>query len=202
MKKFSKIVVLGFLINLVISAISPNSIAFTCSAEVICTEPNNQLFPYICSDDEGSAFITWSDNRSGLGYDIYAQKVNVNGNKEWGTGGIGIYTTEGDQRVSKICSDGSGGAIITWLNDSNSFIFAQRISASGNLLWNASGVLISTIGFVLGICSDKYGGAIIAWDYLDDFYAQRISSNGTIMWDNDGVVICNATYTQENLGFY
>ena len=200
MKKFSKIVVLGFLINLVISAITPNSIAFTCSAEAICTEPNNQLFLYICSDDEGSAFITWSDNRSGLGYDIYAQKVNVNGNKEWGTSGIVICTTEGDQWFSAICSDGNGGAIITWTNESEDLRYAQRIDANGDLLWNISGVLISTRGY--RICSDNSGGAIIAWQHQEDLYAQRVSSNGTVMWGSAGLTICNATYTQENLQFF
>ncbi|MFW9876145.1 MAG: hypothetical protein ACFFG0_23840 [Candidatus Thorarchaeota archaeon] len=194
----SKIFVSIFFIGLVISIISPITLAFTCDAIAICDEPNHQYDLSLCSDGEGGAYITWTDNRSGLGYDIYAQKVNVNGSLVWDLNGIPICTELGDQVSCGICSDGEGGAITVWLDhriESEKNYYAQRINANGDLLWNVSGVGVSKrIGS--WICSDNSGGAIIAGRFSDDLYAQRISSNGTVMWGSDGIVICNATDKQ------
>jgi len=205
MKLYSKIVISVLFIIPMILTISPVSTAMTCKAISICDMPNIQYFNNLCSDGEGGALITWSDNRSGLGYDIYAQKIDINGSIVWNPSGIAICTEVGHQDFSRICIDGEGGAIIVWRdqrNESDRDIYAQRINTDGILLWNASGVLVSTRGYSLQICSDNSGGAIIAWDHSADFYAQRVSSNGTIMWDTDGVVICNATDRQENLQFF
>jgi len=190
-----------------ISAISPITFASSCNAVAICTEPNNQISQDLCSDGEGGAFITWTDNRSGLGYDIYAQKVDVNGERVWEFGGIAIYVGSGSQKYSKICSDGEGGAIIAWkdqLNETTYDIYTQRINANGSLLWNASGILVFpevTDYSLFRLCSDKSGGAIVAWED-SDIHAQRINANGTLIWDINSVIICNATGRQEPIDVF
>ena len=181
---------------LVISTISPTTTASTCDAIAICDEPNHQNSPNLCSDGEGGAFITWIDNRSGLGYDIYAQKVNVNRSLLWDHNGITVCTEDGDQQSQEICTDGEGGAIIIWEDErieSDWDIYGQRIDANGDILWNVSGILVSKRGGYPQICSDNLGGAIIVWEHSKDIYAQRLNSNGTVMWGNNGIVICNAT---------
>ncbi len=113
--------------------------------------------------------------------------------------------------VPVIVSDGAGGAIITWedsRNDGSNFdIYAQRINASGVVLWTADGVAISTgpqDKRAPAIVSDGAGGAIITWKdsrtgfNLFDIYAQRIDSSGTVKWTTDGVAICTVAGVQED----
>lgn len=46
----------------------------------ICLAPDYQWFPRIVGDGVGGAVISWSDLRNGSDYDIYAQKVDHDGN--------------------------------------------------------------------------------------------------------------------------
>jgi hypothetical protein len=169
----------------------------------ICTENDTQGSPQICNDEYGNAIITWNDKRNGLHYDIYAQKINFTGDLVWKPNGTEICTEGGDQIFPKICSDGAGGAIITW-EDSRG-IYAQRINSTGDVQWIANGTAICTINNTLWqpqICSDGSGGAIIVWtDYRSgnnfDIYAQRINSTGDIRWIANGTAICTADNDQE-----
>ncbi len=96
----------------------------------ICTASDNQRYCEICSDGAGGAIITWRDYRSGSDSDIYAQIIDSSGNVQWTANGVAICTASNGQYKPKICSDGAGGAIITW-EDSRSGsdydIYAQRI---------------------------------------------------------------------------
>ena len=69
--------------------------------------------------------------------DIYAQKVDVDGNLLWGARGVPVSLAESYQYATKLTPDGSGGAIFAWEDyrpdDMNSDIYCQRIGASG--LW-------------------------------------------------------------------
>lgn len=46
--------------------------------------------PVICIDGDGGAFFVWGDRRNGENYQIYAQRVNADGNIQWGENGIVI----------------------------------------------------------------------------------------------------------------
>jgi len=45
----------------------------------VSTATLNQVGPALCEDGSGGALIAWSDNRSGVDYDIYAQRVTAAG---------------------------------------------------------------------------------------------------------------------------
>ena len=173
---------------------------------VLCGASGTQNFPQICSNGNGGAIITWQDYRNGE-WDIFAQKVDSNGNKEWGLHGIEICIARGDQNFPLICSDNSGGAIITWLDyrsGDNWDIFAQRIDFEGNINWS------STNGEIIcdtrqnqeniGICNDGNGGAIITWhdnrNINEDIFAQRVNTTGYIQWESDGVQVCSVRADQ------
>ena len=51
----------------------------------ICDTIYSQWRQQIVSDGEGGAIIVWQDDRNGNNYDIYAQRVDVNGNALWQT---------------------------------------------------------------------------------------------------------------------
>lgn len=172
----------------------------------ICFAPNTQYVYGIISDGAGGAIILWIDYRSGISYDIYAQRVNRNGTIQWNGSGVAICTVAGSQDPRPtIVSDGVGGAIITW-NDyrsGNYDIYAQRINASGVVQWTANGVAICTAAntqLFPTITSDNAGGAIVAWtdnrSGANHIYAQRISVDGVSRWMLNGVPICLAQGSQ------
>ena len=171
----------------------------------ISTAAGDQNSPTIVTDNSGGAIITWHDYRSG-NYDIYAQRINANGNVLWTTDGVAISTAAGDQNSPTIVTDNNGGAIITWYDyrSGNYDIYAQRINASGVVQWTADGVPISTAANSQerpAIVSDGSGGAIVTWyDYrsgtYSDIYAQRIDANGNVLWTTNGMAISTAANNQ------
>ncbi|MDI6783160.1 MAG: hypothetical protein QME64_03575 [bacterium] len=177
----------------------------------ICTAGGDQRYPYLVSDGLGGAIITWIDNRSGYSnHDIYAQRVNENGQTLWNDNGIAICIDTGDLSYPKIISDGANGAIITWEDYRNgtaySDIYVQRVNREGSTMWVVNGIAICTGDnhqYDPEIASDGSGGAIIIWtnrsgSYNDDIYAQRVNSDGQTLWATNGIPICAAEQSQRN----
>ena len=165
--------------------------------------------PEMISDGAGGVIMTWEDNR-GENYDIYAQRIDSNGNFLWDLDGVAICTESDDQLGIHICSDGASGAIISWAwNWSLPFgYYTQRVDSNGNTLWTPNGTKIATLyvdypwAFIGSeICSDGIGGAIITWsdNKTDDWdiFAQRIDADGNLQWGEEGIIICNATNDQD-----
>lgn len=174
---------------------------------VICGNTFTQKSSAITDSDNGSAIITWEDNRNG-DYDIYAQKIDSSGNVLWTTDGVAVCSKTKHQKNPKIVSDNAGGAIIVW-EDSASFyfdVYAQKINNMGVTQWTSGGVAICTAPNAQAnpkIDTDGAGGAIITWqdkrnnsDY--DVYAQRINTSGSVQWTTNGIVVCNAVNVQNN----
>jgi hypothetical protein len=186
---------------------------WTANGVVICSATAGIFsHPTILSDGSGGAIITWVDERNGAGtYDIYAQRIDASGVVQWTANGVAICTATNHQLNPDIVSDGSDGAIISWVDfrngSQNDDIYSQRINASGVVGWDTNGVAIciapdSQQDF--SIVADGSGGAIITWrdrrSIFDvfDIYAQRISASGVVEWDTNGVAISTATGDQFN----
>lgn len=170
----------------------------------ISTAAYDQESPQIASDGEGGALITWLDSRISTN-EIFAQKVDSYGDIQWQRDGKLVSTATSSQYNPLICSDGSGGAIITWYDyrNGNADIYAQRIDSIGNALWIYNGIAVCNATgnqYNQQIISDGSGGAIITWrdarNTNFDIYAQRIDSNGNTQWINNGTAICTNIETQ------
>jgi len=214
MKRLKTVLILGLVLFSLIFmfwAVAWGTSVFWQENGVLIGRPvGNEVGYQIISDVSGGAIITWTDTRSGYP-DIYAQKINSNGQILWPTGnpttdGVAICTAANRQRGPTITSDGSGGAIITWYDKRNGGdydIYAQRVNANGTVQWTADGVAICTSAydqFSPTIISDGSNGAIITWqDYRSgnyDIYAQRINAGGTVQWTSNGVTVCKAALDQ------
>ena len=175
----------------------------------LCTAAGDQQYPMSVSDAAGGAIVAWCDTRSG-NVDIYAQRVSVDGTPQWRADGVALCSAAGNQEELTIASDGAGGAIVAWVdyrNSSASDIYAQRIAASGVVLWTPDGVAVCTAAGWQGgpaILADGGGGAFVAWhdsrDGIYDIYAQRILADGTAQWTSGGAAICNAVSFQHYPG--
>ncbi|UCF04131.1 MAG: T9SS type A sorting domain-containing protein [bacterium] len=156
--------------------------------EAICTATGDQESPQITSDDAGGGIITWRDERDGK-YDIYARRIDADGNVQWTADGVAICTAIGNKEWPQITSDGAGGAVITWRDHRTgvSDIYARRIDTDGNVQWTADGVSICIATDdqrYPEITSDGAGGAVITWyDYRNgnyDVYAQQVNRDGRV----------------------
>ncbi|TKJ27904.1 MAG: hypothetical protein CEE42_00045 [Promethearchaeota archaeon Loki_b31] len=191
---------------------SSGNLKWTVNGTAICTANGDKRIPQLCSNGAGGAIITWFDYRSGSNYDIYVQEVSSSGGIEWNINGTAICTANGDQYAPQLCSDGSGGAIITWYDGRSGStgrnIYSQSINSSGNIQWTNNGVAICTANndqWVPQLCSDGSGGAIISWydnRNIDitgrDIYVQLINSAGNVLWISNGLAICTVNNDQIN----
>ncbi len=166
----------------------------------ICTAAGLQTQPQIISDGSMGAIIVWKDERSGAG-DIYAQRIDANGNTLWTTDGMPICSAAGNQSRPKVTSDGEGGAIIVWEDSRDAVIglesYAQKISSEGNVLWLKDGVKVIPDNWIgdISVTIDGNGGAIIvnvdSWPQY--VMALRINANGELSWGSYyDVRVCEA----------
>ncbi|MDD5223058.1 MAG: carboxypeptidase regulatory-like domain-containing protein [bacterium] len=159
----------------------------------------DELFRLV-SDGAGGIIAVWSETNA-----IFASRIDLSGNVLWKSGWITAGGTPA-WYLSKInaISDGSGGAIVFWIDGSGPFDFlAQRIDVNGNLLWSPGGVNVSTSSIRQdlrqydSIASDMSGGAIITWTDENGgyIYANRVDGYGNIAWQPNGIPICTESHT-------
>ena len=184
------------------------AVLWTPNGVVICSAVDGQWYPQITSDGSDGAIITWQDYRPPTDTDIYAQRIDRNGNIKWANNGVAICTATGSQQRPQIISNGSGDAIITWHDKRNVDwdIYGQYINNTGNVQWTIDGIEICTSTndqLEPKLISDGLGGAIITWkDFRNggsnlDIYAQHVNSNGIVNWGTNGKAICDETSSSQ-----
>lgn len=109
-----------------------------------------------------------------------------------------VNTPEAD--YEPLClTDGIYGSIIIFRTAVNGDynIYAQKISAAGDIAWGSSTspvAICDTVGeqYSFNAVADGAGGAFVAWeDYRNEadneIYIQRISSAGAVLWAGNGI---------------
>ena len=184
----------------------------------LCTAREDQGNVSIVTDDQGGAIVSWIDARTGAfpyysGYiDIYAQHVLPSGvvDPTWPAEGRAVCDTIADQGPQAMVSDGSGGAIIAWVDARSQRwdIYAHHLLASGVLdpAWPRQGRALREgfpgATYVPAITTDGCGGAIVAWADgragSSDIYAQHIRASGTLhpAWPENAQGLCTASGNQ------
>jgi len=180
---------------------------------VLSDAPGNQGRVRMATLTNGEFVFTWEDQRN-TDPDIYAQKINLAGQVLWPDPFI-VYGDSGSpdfatQLNPRIVATSDNAVIIIWedkrLDSQNPDLFAQKVSADGNLLWGADGVALSVAEFAqIGprMASDGAGGCYVVWDDLrngnspnEDIYAQHLSSTGASLWEPNGRPVCTAPNQQ------
>ena len=173
----------------------------------VCTADETQRETRICKDDNGNVFLFWRDYRNEttlFGGDIYAQKLDINGNPVWIANGTSIITGFGGQFDPKVVSDGEQGTYLVWRTSPNSFqnysLHAQRLNNDGNSLWGSSGITVqSNLGTTISPVTNvnESDDLLITWQLAltgvpnsVDIYAQKINAAGIIQWGTNGLLIC------------
>jgi len=174
----------------------------------VCSNPSFKFLPFVATDGEGGALLTWTDGRADDAGDIYAQRVDGSGVNVWDAEGVEVCNASFIQSSRGIVSDGAGGAIAVWDDCRGDYfgdctysdIYAQRIDELGVPQWNPNGVAVTYSApqeSDANIVSDGEGGAIIAWDFdMTDVFAQRIDAAGSKLWTPSGIPVCTVTGSQ------
>jgi|GEM_PF-712687 len=179
--------------------------SWTSDGSSVAVAVGDQAYSNLASDESGGAIAVWEDGRNGT-KSIYAQRLSSTGEPLWHFEGVRLCAVPSDQWRPQVVSDGEGGGIVTWFDyrNGNADVFAQRIDASGNILWDSQGVAVATGTqgqWAPQISEDGEGGAVIAWEELAittlDLYAQRVDGNGALLWTNP-VAVSNASANQES----
>jgi hypothetical protein len=188
---------------------SAGAVQWTADGVAVCAWTQVQNNPQIATDGSGGAITVWTDHRNTLDDDIYAQRLDANGNALWTAGGVSVVSSmTGNQNGCRIVPGASGDAIIAWLDmrgGSTADVYAERLDAAGASLWAANGVAVCTAAngqTSLHLIESVAGGAIATWQDergssgVWDVYAQRINAGGTMAWTSNGVVISAASGNQ------
>lgn len=158
----------------------------------------------IVSDGAGGAIVMCA-SESGAGYDsATVWKLTQNGTLAWGS--AGVYVGNGTWLDPVLCDDGAGGCIVAWTYTNWGLYYgvdAQRVSASGTLLWGY-GVNVfgqeSTVSEP-AVMADRSHGAVVSWcdsrPGAAGIYAQRLTANGATSWSTTGVPLCAGNHTTQ-----
>lgn len=178
---------------------------WTSNGILICPDGSNQFHSQTVSDGNGGVIVVFEDNRDPFASDLYAQRIDGNGNLLWTTGGAPVSTAPNFQYTPHLITDGSGGAFITWWDNNNgghAKVLVQHLNGSGVPQWTVNGVMLSNNTKQQeypNLTSDGAGGVIVAWRDRSSpgvqiaINSQRVNSSGTIQWAASGNTVCNNT---------
>ena len=153
----------------------------------------------IAPGQTGEGIFVWSDTRYGM-RNIFAHKIDQNGNLLWGLDGAVVTNLPGRQEDPVAITDGEGGAFIAWVDyrfDAEGDIFLQHVNSNGEILLDSNGVaLAQAIGkqITINMCTDSIGGVFVTWQDKrsgvdDDIYGTHVSFDHTIVAPGTGVPI-------------
>ncbi|MHA1748954.1 MAG: hypothetical protein ACTSYF_09985 [Promethearchaeota archaeon] len=171
--------------------------------------------PLIVRTTDGNFSVIWEDNRSAItGKDLYAQKFNLNGDKQWAPNGTCIVNATGDQlhyrTYQSLVAAEQGGIVVSWRDQriDTGDIYAQKLNQDGVPQWDDNGTAICTEGdrqrysIVNAIDEDYF---LILWrdernsgSLGRDLYMQKLNSSGEAQWTGNGTIITNALNHQQD----
>jgi len=187
---------------------------------VVCNAATSEESKLTVSDGANGTIIVFQSadqNTPNAVSNIYAQKINSNGQVQWGTSAVPkpVCVTAKNKFLDNIIPDGSGGVFIAWgdyrnFNDENDStdIYIQHLSSSGNPLGTLNGVKLNASNnrerYGARLCTDGSNGVIVAWQEstydsatmlttYSQVFAQKYNSALASQWTGGGVQVCTAT---------
>jgi|TARA_B110000881_G_C18605551_1_gene539526 hypothetical protein len=148
---------------------------------------------------DGSAIFVWSDTRFGM-RNVFAHKIDKNGNILWGETGTVVTNLPGRQEDPVAIEDGDGGAFIAWVDyrfDDAGDVFIQHVNNDGSILMDPNGVALAQFQgqqISINMCTDSLGGVFVTWQDKrggvdDDIYGTHVDANHNIVEPGIGIPI-------------
>jgi hypothetical protein len=184
---------------------------------MIVYEDSNYLeYPAALNDGHGGAFVVWGDWRHtwAQGICLYGQHLDSLGNKLWPEQGKRLTADTMSQSQAHLYDDEHGGFIAVYENlHGRSDIGAQRVDADGNILWDSTGIFLTTAEYDQNhpkICMVSNNAFVTIWlddrfifnpdsaFYGLDIYMQKFNIYGQILWAQNGIPV---VHTSRNQGY-
>jgi hypothetical protein len=116
-----------------------------------CNFDGTQNSLQIVATTDSCAIIFWLDNRTNYtnSTDLYAQKIDRQGNTLWTSGGVPVSQfdnpTPGSASDFFVIADDNGGAYAAWIRGYYGYgqLRAQRIDNNGNIMWDSTGAVLT-----------------------------------------------------------
>ncbi len=160
--------------------------------------------PKIVATSDGGAMVAWvnAPNTSC----VVLQKLDANGRPMWpvsrssSSPGLTLCETNANFLLADLHASDNGSAIVSFVRytgfTSNHFLYANKISATGQLLWGSGHVKVWNggslqLGNFPSFIDDGAGGAVFSWYSSSpslQCYVQHILANGTEAFPHNGVV--------------
>ncbi len=169
------------------------------------------------TSSDGVVYV-WSDTRYG-GRDLWAQKIGLDGSHMWGEPVL-VDNKLNRQEDPVAITSTDNCTIIAWveyLHDEAGDVYAQKLSATGELLWDGfiadrPGVPVCVIAEEqksLNIVPDNSGGAFILWNDMrsagKDIYGTHLDADGNRFsdgWLENGNLIAGGVGDQYKHTFW
>jgi len=171
---------------------------------VIDNANERQEDPMIITATDGSVIIGYVDySQDDLG-DIRMNKINSNGEKQWGDRGVSICNLNGVQFSINLVTDSEGGAYIVWHDERINYAqtYVQHVNASGTISFPENGFNLYPISEHLGantFWEDNEGGAVIAFEVQGEVQILRIhKDNREIIEWGPKKLMPSLAYSQRN----
>jgi len=173
-------------------------------------------------DGDGGAVLVWQADEIDTGFDLWAHRVNEDGNFLWGDGeeGLVICNARLKQEKSQVIRH-QNGYVVIWVDGRDDAdgtpqkdIMGQFINPDGTIRWRENGAAICNFDSDQdspAITIDNQGDIWVTWvDYrygggarLADIYVQKVSSRPTnnahaitLLNSIHGVAVCSANDNQ------
>jgi len=137
------------------------SMLWDAQGSLVCSDTARQINPWIAPDGKGGAIIAWQDYRPGTATHIYAQRMDADGVRLWGSSGIAAVAANGSRGGIVVSPDGNGNAVLSALDSRTPSAkpLAQRIEGRHGY-WGRPEPIISSIADTPG---DQGGYASVNW---------------------------------------
>ncbi len=156
--------------------------------------------PKIAATSDGNIVVAWTTNSS-----VVLQKLDPNGHPLWAGKtvfeyGVVIQESGFNYLLADLHAADNGSVIVSWVRNkgygSNNYLYANKVSASGQLLWGAGHVKVYDGGSLqFGefpyLVPDGSGGAVFSWYSSSpslQVFAQHILTDGTEAFGHNGAV--------------
>ncbi|MFO7446735.1 MAG: hypothetical protein R6W90_10230 [Ignavibacteriaceae bacterium] len=177
-------------------------IIFNTGGVTVYSSDNSITQPDIVTDENGGAVLFWLENRDNKSV-IYAQRIDSTGKGTWGTKPMNISGIAKSVISFSAKATDYGSIYVAWqLQNTDKDIYHQLISTSGNIMWNAGGLL----------ATDQKGDQvnpqvltedstiILSWtneiDNDRNVFIQKYNQQGNTFWGNEGFPVINLNGAQ------
>ncbi len=157
-----------------------------------------QVIPHVVRNSAGETYISWFSDLGDLNFDVYLQKLNIDGTKAWDNEGLLISNNITNTWVTDydMILDKDENVIIATQDErtGNSNVFAYKISPNGEFLWGNDGIQLSnTTGFdpFPKVVVTDNNDAVFMWAEEPEDTTQysninitRLDPDGSIIWES------------------